>query len=465
MDAYPLKDYQADVLARVEDFLTAIKRTYAEKADYFAFQKQRGNEGIAPEQSDYLNEAWLHLKNQGKIPMYEIRKDYKDSIWQDRLDGMGRKIPNICLKVPTGGGKTFLSVAALQRINRDYFGRSTGLVLWVVPTDSIYSQTLKGLRNREHPYRMQLDIASGGQTKILERGDVFSPEDVDNNLCVMLLMLQSFNVGKASKDARKIFSDSGHYSAFFPDVDDYNANNALLNQVGNLVEEDMLERNVIQGLTIKQSLGNVFKMLRPIVVIDEEHKAKSEKAIQNINEFNPRFILELSATPRAGSNKLVDVGGQDLKTEHMIKLPIRVEASSQGDDAILILMIDDCLHFPQQNYDPYGLTSSSGCPSSSSIFCTFSSILSKSQGKNPNISAHSSPDNVTNKHAVSLLICSHGNNDRPSLQSIYRQRRRSFSIFPLSASSRMLLTTFFPSNRSILLFINAPEVTATKCFV
>jgi type III restriction enzyme len=183
----------------------------------------------------------------------------------------------------------------------------------------------------EHSYRKQLDLESGGRTKILNRKDSFNKQDTDDYLCVMVLMLQSFNVSKTSKDARKIYSDSGNYASFFPDSDDYSANNELLNKVPNLVEEDMLERSVLTGISVKQSLGNVFRLCRPIVIIDEEHKAKSVKAIDNINEFNPKFILEFSATPREGSNKLIDVGGKRLKQEQMIRLPINVEASSSDE--------------------------------------------------------------------------------------------------------------------------------------
>ena len=35
-----------------------------------------------------------------------------------RTDDAGRPIPHICFKVPTGGGKTLLAAAALQRLNR-----------------------------------------------------------------------------------------------------------------------------------------------------------------------------------------------------------------------------------------------------------------------------------------------------------------------------------------------------------
>ena len=54
--------------------------------------------------------------------------------------------------------------------------------MWVVPTTQIYRQTLKSLRNRDHPYRQHLDIASGGQTVILEKMEKFTPEDIAENL-------------------------------------------------------------------------------------------------------------------------------------------------------------------------------------------------------------------------------------------------------------------------------------------
>lgn len=333
LDALPLKDYQQDVLERLETYLALLRSQYARAERNFQRDKEEGfDDALPPAKSSYCHNAWEALKAKVALPVYHDKKGRMlPNQWQDRLDGMGRKIPNICLKVPTGGGKTLLAACALARVNHDYFQKNTGLVLWVVPSTTIYNQTRKALLNKEHPYRKQLDMASGGRTKILERGDPFQALDVENNLCVMLLMLQSFNVSKNSKDARKIYSDSGRYASFFPEVDDYDGNNSLIARVSNLVEEDMLERSVINGVVVKQSLGNVFRLCQPIVVIDEEHRAKSPKAIENINQFNPKFILELSATPRDGSNKLVDVGGQDLKSEQMIKLPINVKTSASQE--------------------------------------------------------------------------------------------------------------------------------------
>ena len=332
VDALALKDYQIKVLDTVEKYLDVLQRQYARVQRNYERDLDDGEDAIHPDSSNYCVDAWTKLKAILALPRNTIKGGLlSENDWRNRRDGMERAIPNICLKVPTGGGKTLLAACALQRINHDYFKLNTGLVLWIMPSTTIYSQTSKALRNKEHPYRRQLDIASGGRTKILERGDNFDIQDVQNYLCVMLLTLQSFNVAKKSKDARKIYGDSGQYASFFPVEDDELAKEALLAKVKNLLEEDLEERTKIQGIHIKQSLGNVFRLMRPIVIIDEEHKAKTLKAIENINQFNPKFILELSATPRYESNKLVDVGGQDLKQEQMIKLPINVKTIEKAE--------------------------------------------------------------------------------------------------------------------------------------
>jgi hypothetical protein len=98
-----------------------------------------------------------------------------------RTNGIGEKLPNFCLKVPTGGGKTFLATRVIDLVNTHYRHSQRGLVLWVVPTSQIYKQTLQALKDRDHPYRQQLDIASAGRTLILEKGSGFSPADVEES--------------------------------------------------------------------------------------------------------------------------------------------------------------------------------------------------------------------------------------------------------------------------------------------
>ena len=82
-----------------------------------------------------------------------------------------------------------------------------------------------------------------------------------------------------------------------------------------------------------QSLFNVIKVLRPVVVLDEAHKAygtrNGKEFASSINRLDPQMVIELSATPNSGiSNLLVDIAGPDLKKEEMIKSPVQVSSYS-----------------------------------------------------------------------------------------------------------------------------------------
>ena len=92
------------------------------------------------------------------------------------------------------GEKTLLGVEAVRRLKI-----GTGFLLWIVPTKAIYSQTRDAFRNQEHPYRQILDRASGDRVKLLEKDDRFTKQDVENHLCVLLLMLPSANRGKKQR--------------------------------------------------------------------------------------------------------------------------------------------------------------------------------------------------------------------------------------------------------------------------
>ena len=254
--------------------------------------------------------------------------------YKNRINGLKHPVPNVCLKVPTGGGKTLLGASGVERINTDFFERNNGLVLWVVPSDSIYKQTLKALTDRESLYRQTLDRASGSKVKILQKTDSFHPSDVENFLCVMLLMLQS--AGRQTKETLRIFKDSGKFPYFFPEVDDYHSNQKLIETCPNLDTYKISNTNKkddtdfagdLEKTTLKHSLGNVLKLVQPLIVIDEGHRAYTETAKTALMDFNPRFILELSATPNKKShesNILVSVTGGELKKEEMIKLPINI---------------------------------------------------------------------------------------------------------------------------------------------
>lgn len=329
-----LKDYQTDVLESLSRYLQAltVRRELADKV--FAFLKEQGEK---PALSDYCRETWDLLHAQNALPLTKDKAGHTSAPqYVARKDGLDRPVPNICLKVPTGGGKTLLGTVAVERISAEYFKKQTGFVLWIVPSDAIYSQTWKAFANREHPYRQMLERASGGRVRLLEKSDTFTKQDVDEQLCVMLMMLQAGAVRKESKEARKMFQDSGKFPSFFPDVDDAIANKDLFRQVPNLDATDLTEEGFrIGGLTVKQSLGNVLRLVRPLVLIDEGHKAYSNTALETIAGYNPRFLLELSATPNSGkeyvSNVLVNVTGTSLKDEQMIKLPINLDNQNGAD--------------------------------------------------------------------------------------------------------------------------------------
>ncbi len=100
---------------------------------------------------------------------------------------------------------------------------------------------------------------------------------------------------------------------------------------------------------IKDSLGNALRLTRPIIVLDEGHKAYSKLAMDTLYGFNPSFVLELSATPPSGANKLVEVGGNDLEREEMIKLPINVDIKAGPDWKACILAAWDRLQILQKS--------------------------------------------------------------------------------------------------------------------
>ena len=314
-----LKNYQQNALEQLDRWLGALKeaRLKCEKAS-----KALEDSGldIPEELKNYPLSAWNSLRQQHVLPGISDNGTLKIPDYISRTGTSGAPIPHVCLKVPTGGGKTLLGVAALERIKQD-----VGFVLWIVPTRAIYEQTLKAFRTREHPYRQMLERISVGTIKLLQKDDRFTLQDVESRLCIMMLMLPSANRQKG-RDFLKIFRDSGSYTSFFPEQDDSTANRALSER-----HPDLEKNNT--GDSVKQSLINVLKLIRPTVILDEAHKAygpndsNNREFVKSVNQLNPRFVLELSATPKNGiSNVLVNISGTELQAEEMIKLPIEIHS-------------------------------------------------------------------------------------------------------------------------------------------
>lgn len=319
-------DYQDRVLTILDAFLDALG-TEKGKADQVAeIARQQPDLGL--EIPDFPAKAWEKLKTDNKLPPSRAAIAYSS-----RRSGSGQPVPNAVLKVPTGGGKTFLAVNAISRILGRYLSRNTGFVLWIVPNEAIYTQTLKRLKDRQDPYRQALDSAAAGRVKILEKSDPLNARDVEGQLCVMLLMLQSAN--RQTKETLKMFQDRGDVYGFMPPEGDQKAHADLIGQVSNLDAYDDIFPMV------KDSLGNALRIIRPIVVLDEGHKAISQLAHNTLYGFNPLFVLELTATPQdvnardnvpaRYANVLVEVSGIELDREGMIKMPLNLDAR-QGTD-------------------------------------------------------------------------------------------------------------------------------------
>src|SRR5207247_2392292 len=96
----------------------------------------------------------------------------------------------------------------------------------------------------------------------------------------------------------------------FPSEEDRDGHAALLERMPNL---DTFEKDdPFWGKLIKTSLGNTIRLLEPLIILDEGHKAYSEQAQNTLRNLNPRMIVELSATPPKEANNLVVITGQQL---------------------------------------------------------------------------------------------------------------------------------------------------------
>jgi len=283
--------------------------------------------------ADWRKKAEQNLELEIDFPAKAWEKAGTRRSYRPRKNGIGEPLPNFCLKIPTGGGKTFLAVKMIDLVNMVYRKKKTGLILWIVPTTQIYRQTIQSLKDRDHPYRQHFDIASGGRTVILEKTDRFSPLDVEENLVVLMLMLPSAN--RKTKETLKVFKDNGGFQDFFPAEDDIEKQEKSLQNISNL--DTYHQRKGFWGKQIKTSLGNTLRTLSPIIILDEGHKAYSEGAQDTLRGFNPCMIIELSATPSEKSNILVDISGKALHHEEMIKLDLHVvnKVSPDWKDTLL----------------------------------------------------------------------------------------------------------------------------------
>ena len=280
-----LKDYQARVIADLVEYLEALERT----------------QNLA----EAFKEFW---DGKGATRM---------DAYKDNISG----VPHVCAKVPTAGGKTFIAVNALDKV----FGAITRrnpkrpkLVVWLVPSLTILDQTFKHLSDPEHPYRKRLNQLFRHRVAVFEKKDLlmgagFSLDSAAEQLSIVVMSFDSLRARK--KEDRKIFQENGYLASF-----------------ANMPTESAADW-LLPGHD-PTALINVIRGMQPVVVVDESHNAESELSVEMLQNLNPGFILDLTATPRNNSNIISYVDALALKRQHMVKLPVIVTNRSSKTEVV-----------------------------------------------------------------------------------------------------------------------------------
>lgn len=229
------------------------------------------------------------------------------------LSGFPADMPYFCLRVPTGGGKTWLAAKSVQLVNTHLLRCEHSVILWLVPSKPIREQTIKALKDRSHPYHAALREAGPITVLDLEDAKSVTRATLDTSTTVIVATRQAFQVEE--EECRKVYQSSG----------------ALMHHFDNLSptqRDELLTDGEGSERTTPYSLANVLRLRRPFVVVDEAHNSRTELAFDMLARFRPSGVMELTATPdleRTPSNVLHSVSAAELKAEEMIKLPVVLE--------------------------------------------------------------------------------------------------------------------------------------------
>lgn len=272
-----LKSYQHKVIKDLESFL-----------EYLQIHKRI---------DDSFNKYW-----EDKIGPYNPLSDEGMQPYKNNI----KKAPHVSIKVPTAGGKTFIACNALSSIFNAYNSDLPKAVIWLVPWSNLLDQTVASLSNPDHPYRQKLNSLFNHRVEVYEKKDLlqgsnFNPSVVKDQLSIIVMSFSSLRA--RNKDDRKVYQENGQLASFALESGD---KSHLLEDI-----DDTALINVIRGLN-------------PVLVVDESHNAESDLSVEMLNNLNPSFVLDLTATPKNNSNIVSLVPAIELKKEHMVKLPVIV---------------------------------------------------------------------------------------------------------------------------------------------
>jgi hypothetical protein len=146
-----------------------------------------------------------------------------------------------------------------------------GVVLWLTPSETIRSQTLRALKDEGHPYRKALESGFSVPVYVMDNKEAFAlrPDQVRDGLTIIVSTMQALK--RTDKEGLKFYEDNGALRPHFSG------------------EEERGDRSF--------SLFEVVRRDRPLVMADEGHNAKTVLALDLIESLDPSFVLELTATP------------------------------------------------------------------------------------------------------------------------------------------------------------------------
>ena len=249
-------------------------------------------------------------------PEYAIRLGRYGGTYANPLQDLPN-VPYVCLRLPTGGGKTILGAYAVQIARDSWVEKDFPLVLWLVPTNTIRRQTADALKNARHPYRQVLDEAFAGRVRVFDIADFthIRPQDLRDHCCLVVGTIQTLRV--ANTEGRKVYAHhedlEPHFSGVPPTAPGL---------------------ETLDGGGIKFSFANLMHLHRPLMIVDEAHNAVTGLTREMQTRVNPCAIVEFTATPRLRSNILYSVAAQELKNEEMIKLPIILSEHDTWQSAV-----------------------------------------------------------------------------------------------------------------------------------
>lgn len=255
-------------------------------------------------------EACSALKD-ADTAFYQVTKDIYDQglPYQNIKELPG--LPYVCLRIPTGGGKTLVACHSVGIAARSYLQTEQAVVLWLVPSTTILEQTLAALKNPRHPYYQALRT-SIGKFAVYSIGEALylSRPVLQGETVIIVSTIQAFRV--EDPEGRKVYEAAGQLKPLFENVPDEALKDIERDSSGEVIP----------------SLANVLRMRKPVVIVDEAHNARTSLSFETLARLSPSCIVEFTATPDVEtnpSNVLYTVSAAELKAENMIKLPVLLE--------------------------------------------------------------------------------------------------------------------------------------------